>query len=72
MAELAKMFANEKIHSVVVNMEQKVFDSGLAQTLAENMNAVCYTIEDLRGETLYETVQKEILAPSAPTYRDLG
>ena len=72
MAELAKMFANEKIHSVVVNMEQKVFDSGLAQKLAENMNAVCYTIEDLRGETLDETVQKEILAPSAPTYRDLG
>jgi hypothetical protein len=36
------------------------------------MDAVCYTIEDLRGETLYETVQKEIQTPSAPTYRELG
>lgn len=71
-AELAGMFATENIHSVVVNMEQKVFDSGLAQRLAENMNAVCYTIEDLRGETLFETVQKEIQTPSAPTYRELG
>ena len=72
MAELAGLFSNEKIHSVVINMEQKVFDSGLAQRLAENMNAVCYTIEDLRGETLYEAVQKEISAPSVPTYRELG
>ncbi len=70
--ELAGMFAAEKIHSVVINMEQKVFDSGLAQKLAEDMNAVCYTIEDLRGETLLETVQREIFAPTAPTYRDLG
>ena len=70
--ELAGMFANEKIHSVVINMEQKVFDSGLAQKLADDMNAVCYTIEDLRGETLLETVKREIFAPTAPTYRDLG
>ncbi len=70
--ELAKMFATEKIHSVVINMEQKIFDSGLAQRLAEDMDAVCYTIEDLRGETLYETVQKEIQTPSAPSYRELG
>jgi Mg-chelatase subunit ChlD len=66
------MFATEKIHSVVINMEQKIFDSGLAQRLAEDMDAVCYTIEDLRGETLYETVQKEIQTPSAPSYRELG
>ena len=70
--ELAGMFANEKIHSVVINMEQKVFDSGLAQGLTEDMGAVCYTVDDLRGDTLYKTVQKEILAPSVPTYRELG
>lgn len=71
-AELAGMFANENIHSVVINMEQKVFDSGLAQDLANKMNAVCYTVEDLKGETLLETVQREIFAPSVPTYRELG
>jgi len=70
--ELAGMFANENIHSVVINMEQKVFDSGLAQDLANKMNAVCYTVEDLKGETLLETVQREIFAPSVPTYRELG
>ena len=71
-AELAGMFAIENIHSVVINMEQKVFDSGLAQDLANKMNAVCYTVEDLKGETLLETVQREIFAPSVPTYRELG
>ena len=70
--ELAGMFATEKIHSVVINMEQKVFDSGLAQNLATKMDAVCYTVEDLKGETLLETVQREIFAPSVPTYRELG
>lgn len=70
--EMAGLFASDEIHSVVINMEQKIFDAGLAQALAEKMNAVCYTIEDLRGETLYETVQKEIIAPSTPTYRELG
>ena len=70
--ELAGMFANEKIHSVVINMEQKVFDSGLAQDLADKMDAVCYTVEDLKGETLLETVQREMFAPSGPTYRELG
>ena len=70
--ELAGMFATEKIHSVVINMEQKVFDSGLAQDLATKMEAVCYTVEDLKGETLLETVQREIFAPSVPTYRELG
>ena len=70
--ELAGMSANEKIHSVVINMEQKVFDSGLAQDLADKMDAVCYTVEDLKGETLLETVQREMFAPSGPTYRELG
>ncbi len=58
--ELAGLFAKEAIHSVVINMEQKDFDQGLAQELADHMEAVCYTLEDLRGETLYQTVQKEM------------
>jgi magnesium chelatase subunit D len=58
--ELAGMFANEDIHSVVINMERKAYDQGLAQDLANHMEATCYTLEDLRGETLYQTVQKEM------------
>ncbi len=68
----AGMFANEKIHSVVINMEQKVLIAVWAQDLADKMDAICYTVEDLKGETLLETVQREIFAPSAPTYRELG
>jgi len=68
--EFAGMFKREKIHSVVINMEQKVFDAGLAQRLADQMGAVCYTVDELRGDVLYETVQKEIIAPSGPNYRD--
>ena len=70
--DMANLFATEEIHSVVVNMEQKIFDSGLAQKLAEDMGAVCYTVDDLRGDTLYQTVQKEIQTPSVPSYRDQG
>ena len=70
--ELAGMFANEKIHSVVINMEQKVFDSGLAQDLADKMDAVCYTVEDLKGETLLETVHREMFSQSGAAYRELG
>jgi len=36
----------------------------LAQELADQMGAVCYTLEDIRGDTLYETVQKEMRAVS--------
>ena len=70
--ELSGLFAAEKIHSVVINMEQKLFDQGLAQKLADAMGAVCYTLEDLKGETLYETVQKEMLSSALPGYREGG
>ncbi|MFZ3151875.1 MAG: VWA domain-containing protein [Anaerolineaceae bacterium] len=63
--ELAGMFANEDIHSVVINMEHKAYDQGLAQDLANHMEATCYTLEDLRGETLYQTVQKEMQLTAA-------
>jgi magnesium chelatase subunit D len=58
--KLAEMFANEDIRSVVVNMEHKAFDQGLAQALADHLDAPCYTLEELHGDSLYQTVQKEI------------
>ncbi|MFZ3071354.1 MAG: hypothetical protein WA110_09585, partial [Anaerolineaceae bacterium] len=65
--ELAGMFANEDLHCVVINMEHKAFDQGLAKNLAEHMGAVCYTLDDLKGETLYRTVQREMHAAAAQT-----
>lgn len=56
----ADMIAQEKIHSVVINMEHAAFDQGLAQALADHLNCPCYTITDLKAESLFVTVQQEI------------
>jgi len=58
--KLAEQIAEEGIHSVVVNMEHAAFDQGLAQALSEHLRAPCYTITDLRAESLYLTVQHEL------------
>jgi magnesium chelatase subunit D len=57
----AEMIAKEKIHSVVINMEHAAFDQGLAQALADHMDCPCYTITDLKAESLFVTVRNEIL-----------
>ncbi len=57
---VAEQIAGEEIRSVVINMEHEAFDQGLAQSLADHLDAPCYTLQDLRSETLYRTVQNEI------------
>ena len=57
---IAGMIAAEKIHSVVVNMEHAAFDQGLAQALADHLKSPCYTITDLKAESLFVAVQQEI------------
>jgi len=57
---IAQQIASEGIRSVVINMEHEAFDQGLAQALADHLEAPCYTLRDLRSETLYRTVQNEI------------
>jgi magnesium chelatase subunit D len=59
-ARIAEQIAGEDIRSVVINMEHEAFDQGLAETLANHLEAPCYTLEELRSETLYRTVQNEI------------
>ncbi len=58
--KIADQISNEEIRSVVINMEHEAFDQGLAQALAEHLDAPCYTLSELRSETLYRTVQNEI------------
>ena len=41
-------------------MEARAFDTGLAQELADMMGGTCYTLDEIKGETLYNTVQKEM------------
>jgi magnesium chelatase subunit D len=57
---LAEQIAIEKVRSVVINMEHAAFDQGLAQALAEHLKAPCYTLQELKAETLYRTVREEM------------
>jgi magnesium chelatase subunit D len=58
--QIADQIAAEAIRSVVINMEHEAFDQGLAQALAEHLDAPCYTLAELRSDTLYKAVQSEI------------
>ncbi len=58
--QIARMIAEEHVHSVVINLEHPAFDRGLAQALADNLLSPCYSIEDLRAENLYLAVKQEI------------
>ncbi len=60
---LAGEIAEEKIRSVVINMEHVAFDQGLAQALADHLKAPCYTLNELKAESLYHTVRQEMNLP---------
>jgi len=57
---VAEMFPQAHIRSVVINMEHKAFDQGLAQALAEHLKAPCYTLAELKAEALLQTVREEL------------
>jgi magnesium chelatase subunit D len=45
---------------VVINMEHAAFDQGLAQALADHLGAPCYTLQELKAESLYSTVRSAL------------
>lgn len=57
---IADQFKFDHIKTVTINMEHVAFDQGLASKLAERMGGPCYTLAQLRAETLLETVKKEM------------
>lgn len=57
---IAEMVAQAGIRSVVINMEHAAFDQGLAQLLADRLDASCHTLAELRAETLYSTVLTQL------------
>jgi magnesium chelatase subunit D len=57
---LAERVAEDEIRSVVINMEHTAFDQGLAQNLADCLKAPCYTLSELKAETLYQKVYEEM------------
>ena len=56
----AELIHEEKIKSVVINMEHAAFDQGLARSLAEHLGCACLTLQELKAETLYRTVKEEL------------
>jgi magnesium chelatase subunit D len=57
---LADMFKQDNIKTVTINMEHVAFDQGLAVRLANRLGGPCYTLGQLRAETLLETVRSEM------------
>ena len=57
---IAELIKEMSVRSVVINMEHAAFDQGLAKLLAEKLDAPCHTLEDLRADTLYQTVLGEL------------
>jgi len=62
----ASLIAEEKVHSVVINMEHAAFDQGLAQALADSLGAPCYSLTELKAENLYYAVRQEMAQTAAP------
>ena len=58
---IAEMFPPAHIRSVVINMEHEAFDQGLAQALAEHLEAPCYSLAELKAEALLRTVWGELV-----------
>jgi magnesium chelatase subunit D len=59
---IADGIADDEIRCVVINMEHEAFDQGLAQALAEHLQAPCYTLHELKAESLYRAVREEMEA----------
>jgi magnesium chelatase subunit D len=58
--QIAAQITGEGIRSVVINMEHAAFDQGLAKALADHLDAPCYTLSDLKTESLLQTVRAEM------------
>jgi magnesium chelatase subunit D len=59
--QLAEHIAHDEIRSVVINMEHAAFDQGLAQSLANHLEAPCYTLNELKAENLLRAVREEMV-----------
>ena len=57
----AEKIAQNDIRSIVVNMEHESFDQGLAQKLADHLDAPCFTLDELKAENLYRAVKNEMV-----------
>lgn len=57
---IASLIKENHIRAVTINMEHAAFDQGLASRLADALGGPCYTLAQLKAETLLDTVRAEI------------
>lgn len=57
---IATLIKEDSIKTVTINMEHVAFDQGLAAKLADKLGGPCYTLGQLKAETLLETVRQEM------------
>lgn len=57
---IADQFKDEHIRCAVINMEHSAFDQGLASKLADHLGCQCYTLNELKAESLYYAVKGEL------------
>ncbi len=57
---LARMIKEATIRSIVINMEHAAFDQGLAQQLADALGCPCHSMADLKADSLYRAVVREL------------
>ena len=58
----AEIIAGEKVKCLVINMEHAAFDQGLAQKLADHLESPCFSLSEIKAESLYHTVRQEMKA----------
>jgi Mg-chelatase subunit ChlD len=57
---IARLIHDEQIRTITINMEHVAFDQGLAAKLAEKLGGPCYTLAQLKAETLLDTIRTEM------------
>jgi magnesium chelatase subunit D len=57
---IAHLIRDDDIRTITINMEHAAFDQGLAAKLAEHLGGPCYSLAQLRADTLLETIRREI------------
>ena len=58
--QVAEQIREEKIKSIVINMESADYDKGLAQALADHMEGSCYSLSSLHSQSLLAMVREEL------------
>lgn len=56
----AELIKDANVRSIVINMEHAAFDQGLARALADRLECPCYTLPQLKAESLYLAVKEEL------------